>query len=102
MPARKSKTGRTQQERSAAMRKRLLEATVDRLVPHRYAGTTTTRVTELVGVNRGAQVPHSPPRADLVAAARRHPAARRAELAFERIDAVRQAPDPIDAGLDLM
>src|ERR1044072_1244158 len=102
MPARKSKTGRTQQERSAAMRKRLLEATVDCLVEHGYAGTTTTRVTELAGVPRGAQVHHFPTRADLVAAAVRHLAARRAELAFEKIDTVRQAPDPIDAGLDLM
>jgi AcrR family transcriptional regulator len=102
MPARKSKTGRTQQERSAAMRKRLLDATVDCLVRYGYAGTTTTRVTELAGVTRGAQVHHFPTRADLVAAAVRHLAARRAELAFEKIETVRQAPDPIDAGLDLM
>lgn len=84
------------------MRKRLLEATVDCLVQHGYAGTTTTRVTELAGVTRGAQVHHFPTRADLVAAAVRHLAARRAELAFEQIDTVRQAPDPLDAGLDLM
>ena len=84
------------------MRKRLLDATVDCLVRFGYAGTTTTRVTELAGVTRGAQVHHFPTRADLVAAAVRHLAARRAELAFEKIDAVRQAPDPIDAGLDLM
>jgi len=102
MPARKSKTGRTQQERSAAMRKRLLDATVDCLVQYGYAGTTTTKVTELAGVTRGAQVHHFPTRADLVAAAVRHLAAKRAELAFEKIDAVRRAPDPLDAALDLM
>lgn len=102
MPARKSKTGRTQQERSAAMRKRLLDATVDCLVRYGYAGTTTTRVTELAGVTRGAQVHHFPTRADLVAAAVRHLATKRAELAFEKIDAVRGAPDPLDAALDLM
>jgi AcrR family transcriptional regulator len=102
MPARKSKTGRTQQERSAAMRLRLLDATVDCLVRHGYAGTTTTRVTELAGVTRGAQVHHFPTRADLVAAAVHHLARRRAELAFERIDTVRRAPDPLDAALDLM
>jgi len=102
MPARKSKTGRTQQERSAAMRKRLLDATVDSLVRYGYAGTTTTRVTELAGVTRGAQVHHFPTRADLVAAAVRYLAARRAQLAFEKLDAVREAPDPLDAGLDLM
>lgn len=102
MPARKSKTGRTQQERTALMRRRLLDATVECLVRYGYAGTTTTRITDLAGVTRGAQVHHFPTRADLVGAAIRHLAARRTELAFEEIDAVRAAPDPIDAALDLM
>src|SRR4051794_22424756 len=102
MPARKSKTGRTQQERSAAMRRRLLDATVESLVDHGYAGTTTTRVTQIAGVTRGAQVHHFPTRADLVAAAVRHLAALRTELAFDRLDAVRRAPDPLDAALDLL
>jgi AcrR family transcriptional regulator len=84
------------------MRLRLLDATVDCLVRYGYAGTTTTKVTELAGVTRGAQVHHFPTRADLVAAAVRHLAQRRADLAFERIDAVREAPDPLDAALDLM
>jgi AcrR family transcriptional regulator len=102
MPARKSKTGRTQQERSAAMRKRLLDATVECLVRHGYAGTTTTRVTELAGVTRGAQVHHFPTRADLVAAAVHHLAAKRTELAFQKLDSVRLAADPLDAALDLL
>jgi AcrR family transcriptional regulator len=84
------------------MRTRLLDATVDCLVRYGYAGTTTTRVTELAGVTRGAQVHHFPTRADLVAAAVRHLAAKRAELAFEKIDAVRRATDPLDAALELM
>lgn len=84
------------------MRKRLLDATVECLVRFGYSGTTTTRVTDLAGVTRGAQVHHFPTRADLVAAAVRHLAARRSELAFERIDGVRHAPDPLDAALDLL
>ncbi|TDV36098.1 TetR family transcriptional regulator [Actinophytocola oryzae] len=84
------------------MRRRLLDATVDCLVKFGYAGTTTTRVTELAGVTRGAQVHHFPTRADLVAAAVRHLAAKRAELAIERVDAVRRSPDPLDAALDLL
>lgn len=84
------------------MRKRLLDATVDCLVQYGYAGTTTTRVTELAGVTRGAQVHHFPTRADLVAATVRHLAAKRAELAFEKIDQVRRAADPLDAALELM
>jgi AcrR family transcriptional regulator len=97
-----SKTGRTQQERSAAMRKRLLDATVECLVRYGYAGTTTTKVTQLAGVTRGAQVHHFPTRADLVAAAVRHLATRRTELAFEKIESVRRADDPVDAALELM
>lgn len=84
------------------MRRRLLDATVDCLVRYGYAGTTTTRVTEIAGVTRGAQVHHFPTRADLVAAAVRHLAARRVEQAFGKMEAVRQAPDPLDAGLDLL
>jgi AcrR family transcriptional regulator len=99
---RRSKTGRTQQERSAALRRRLLDATVDCLVRYGYAGTTTTRVTELAGVTRGAQMHHFPTRADLVAAAVRHLADKRAELAFDKIDDVRRAPDPLDAALEVL
>jgi AcrR family transcriptional regulator len=84
------------------MRRRLLDATVDCLVRYGYAGTTTTRVTELAGVTRGAQVHHFPTRADLVAAAVRYLALKRTELAFEKIDAVHRSPDPLDAALDLM
>lgn len=102
VPPRNARSGRTQQERSAAMRRRLLDATVECLVRYGYAGTTTTRVTEIAGVTRGAQVHHFPTRADLVAAAVRHLAAKRAELAFEKIERVRRAPDPLDAALDLM
>jgi AcrR family transcriptional regulator len=39
---RRGSTGRTQEERSAAMRVRLLDATIDCLVEYGYAGTTTT------------------------------------------------------------
>jgi AcrR family transcriptional regulator len=84
------------------MRLRLLDATVECLVTYGYAGTTTTRVTELAGVTRGAQVHHFPTRADLVSAAVRYLADKRTELAFEKVDSVRDAADPLGAALDLM
>jgi AcrR family transcriptional regulator len=84
------------------MRRRLLDATIDCLVRYGYSGTTTTKVTELAGVTRGAQVHHFPTRADLVAAAVRHLAIKRTELASEKIDAVRRSADPLDAALDLL
>lgn len=90
------------QERGAAVRRRLLDATLDNLVHHGYAGTTTTRVSELAGVTRGSQVQHFPTRVDLVAAAVRHITAKRAGLAFDKIETVRQSSTPLEAGLDLM
>jgi AcrR family transcriptional regulator len=93
---------RTQQERASAMRHRLLEATIDCLVDHGYAGTSTTRVVERAGVTRGAQVHHFPTKAALVAAAIRHLADKRAEQAFAELDRIKKEPDPVDSALDLM
>ncbi|TCO65794.1 TetR family transcriptional regulator [Actinocrispum wychmicini] len=99
---RRSKTGRTQEERSAAMRERLLDATIDCLVEYGYAGTTTTRVAERAGVTRGAQVHHFPTKADLVTAAVRHLASRRADLAFAEMDRLSTSNDPVGDTLDLL
>ncbi len=63
---------RTQAERSEATRRCLLDATLDCLVDHGYAGATTTVIAECAGVSRGAQLHHFPTRADLVAAAIEH------------------------------
>lgn len=93
---------RTQEQRSAAMRQRLLDATVESLVTYGYAGTTTARVAELAGVTRGAQVHHFPTKADLVTAAVRYLATKRVDAAFAQIERLREAVDPIGAGLDLL
>ena len=61
-----------QEERSRAMRRRLLEATVDCLVEHGWSGTSTTLVSQRAGVSRGAQVHHYPTKHDLVFAAIEH------------------------------
>jgi AcrR family transcriptional regulator len=61
-----------QEERSRAMRARLLEATVELLVEKGYAGTSTTLVSERAGVSRGAQLHHFPSKQDLVVAAVQH------------------------------
>ena len=84
------------------MRRRLLDATVECLDRFGYAATTTTRVTELAGVTRGAQVHHFATRADLIAATVRHFMSMRTELAAEKLDGVREAADPLDAALDLL
>ncbi len=61
-----------QEERTRAMRARLLEATVQCLVEHGFSGTTTTVVSQRAGVSRGAQLHHFPTRNDLVVAAVAH------------------------------
>src|SRR3954451_22600726 len=61
-----------QEERTRAMRARLLDATVELLVEKGYAGTSTTLVSERAGVSRGAQLHHFPSKQDLVVAAVRH------------------------------
>jgi len=61
-----------QEERTRAMRQRLLEATVELLVERGFSGTTTTLVSERAGVSRGAQLHHFPTKNDLVVAAVSH------------------------------
>ena len=61
-----------QEERTRAMRARLLEATVELLVERGFSGTSTTLVSERAGVSRGAQLHHFPTKNDLVVAAVEH------------------------------
>ena len=68
-----------QEERTRAMRARLLEATVELLVENGFSGTSTTLVSERAGVSRGAQLHHFPTKNDLVVAAVSHLTERRGE-----------------------
>lgn len=61
-----------QEERTRAMRQRLLEATVECLVEYGWSGTSTTMVSQRAGVSRGAQLHHFPTKNDLVLAAVEH------------------------------
>ncbi|RNL63314.1 TetR/AcrR family transcriptional regulator [Nocardioides marmoriginsengisoli] len=54
------------------MRLRLLEATVQCLAEHGWAGTSTTLISQRAGVSRGAQLHHFPTKTDLVVAAVEH------------------------------
>jgi AcrR family transcriptional regulator len=101
---REARPRRTQEERSAETRARLLDATIASLVEVGYASTTTTAVCERAGVSRGAQVHHFPRKQDLVVAAVAHLAARRAAELRTRAEAVPDAngADRLDALLDLV
>lgn len=93
---------RTQAERTAAMRQRLLDATVDCLVAYGYAGTTTSRVAEMAGVTRGAQIHHFRSKADLVVAAIEHLAHQRARKAISDLGLIDQDPDTANAILNFL
>jgi AcrR family transcriptional regulator len=67
----------TQAQRRAETKAALLDATIECLVAHGYARTTTGRIAELAGVSRGAQLPYFRSRDDIVAAAVAHLAEKR-------------------------
>ena len=79
---------RTQAQRRASTRAALLEACVDCLLEHGYAGLTTSAVVARAGVSRGAQAHHFGTKAELVMAALRHVTERLgAELVTEPLSA---------------
>jgi AcrR family transcriptional regulator len=84
------------------MRARLLDATVECLVEHGYAGTSTHRVVELAGVTRGAQVHHFRSKEDLVVAAIEHLAEQRTKAVIRDIARVKATADPVSAALDYL
>ncbi len=100
IPARAAR--RTQGQRSAQTRARLLDATIDCLVTYGYNGTTTPRVAEMAGVTRGAQVHHFGSKDDLVIAALQHLAARRAATVVANVGELTATGDPIGKVLDLL
>ena len=83
---------RTQSERRAETRGRLLDATIESLIEVGYSGTTIRKVTELAGVSQGAQSHHFPHRVDLVASAFERLAERREARYSER---ARALPDDV-------
>src|ERR1041385_1513309 len=95
-------TRRTQEERSAATRARLLDATIACLSDLGYSRTTTTEIADRAGVSRGAQLHHFPTKAELVTTAVEH-LFRRRDAEFRA--AFRKLPEGTDrdrAAIDLL
>ncbi|MFI9305146.1 TetR/AcrR family transcriptional regulator [Streptomyces triculaminicus] len=65
------------QDRSRATRRRLMEAAIECLAEHGWAGSTVAVVAERAGVSRGAAQHHFPTREDLFTAAVEHVAEER-------------------------
>lgn len=93
---------RTQDQRTAETRARVLDAAIECLIDEGYARTTTKRIAERTGISRGAQQHHFPKRHDLVVQAVTHLANRRLEEL--RLDAQRLAnsEDRVERLLDLL
>lgn len=91
---------RTQAERSAVMRTRLLDATVETLLEHGYTGTTTTEIARRAGVSRGAQLHHFPTKAELVLTAVEHLSERRREEFVRVVATLPEGVDRADAAID--
>lgn len=89
-PRRQRRRGDKQEQRSRSTRQRLMQATVECLVEHGWAGTTTTGVAERAGVSRGAQLHHYPTRSELIISAVEH-------LAVQRVAEIRQAAAELPA-----
>lgn len=102
MAANTKGTRRTQEERSAATRGRLLDATIDCLVDYGYAGTTVARVAERAQVTRGAQVHHFPTKEQLVISAVRHLNQLRSHDTVERLDGLSDSGAWVDSLLEVL
>jgi AcrR family transcriptional regulator len=94
---------RTQVERSAATRARLLDATIECLVEYGYAGTTVARVADRAAVTRGAQTHHFPTKEMLVVSAVRRLDELRSQELLDRLKSHRGGRrGSVDALLDLL
>jgi len=106
MSAQSAATGRprrlTQQERSAATRQALLDATIECLIELGYEKATTSEISERALLSRGAHQHHFETRARLFAAAAEH-LADRSYLELERdLDSVEPGPEQARDVLDAL
>ena len=92
---------RTQEERRATTRAKLLDAAAACLLERGYAATTVGEVQERAGVARGTLLHHFPTKVDLMVAATGHVTGQRIE-GFRRAAAtIPEGDDRLDAVIDL-
>jgi AcrR family transcriptional regulator len=93
---------RSNQQRTAEMRARLLEATIACFLELGYAATTTTEVADRAGVSRGAMLHHFPSKEELVLAAVEHLFHRRKAEFLAAFAKVPKNADRPAAALDIL
>ena len=93
---------RTQEERSAETRLRLLDACVNCLVELGYSNTTTNAIQERAGVSRGALMHHYASKADLMVASVRHLTEQRGQNLRQIADELSEDDDRIPRAIELL
>jgi AcrR family transcriptional regulator len=93
---------RPQPERRAAMRARLLDATIECLAELGWARTSLPEVVRKAGVARGAQVHHFPTKSELLVAATEHLLERLRSDYVTAFEALPPARRTIDAAIDTL
>ena len=93
---------RTQAERTAETRARLMDATIQCLVDFGYAGTTTVAVCECAGVSHGSLLYHYGTRERLLGAALDAVYVQLRTPVIDSLEALPQGPARVDALVELM
>ena len=93
---------RTQAERSATTRTRLLDAAVECLLELGYGRTTTIEVAKRAGLSRGAQLHHFPSKAELMTAAVERVFTRRQDEFMRAFGKLPASADPASSAIDLL
>jgi AcrR family transcriptional regulator len=104
MPSASSRTRprRTQAERSAQTRSKLIEATIECLIEHGYGGTTTLAVCRRAGVSHGSLLHHFGTRDVLLGAALEAVYARLRDRVVPRLEALPDGAARVEATVELM
>jgi AcrR family transcriptional regulator len=93
---------RTQAQRTAATRAKLLDATIECLAELGFAATTSREVAGRAGVSRGAQTHHFPRRLDLIISAVDEIAQRRLQQWTQELEALPPGRSRLRRALDLL
>ena len=98
----RSRPRRTQAERSAATQARLVDATIECLIHHGYAGTTTLAVCRRAGVSHGSLLHHYGTRERLLGAALDAVYARLRVRVVSGLEQLPEGAARVEAMVDLM
>ena len=97
-----SRPRRSQEQRSAESRKRLLDAAAECLCERGFAGTTVAEISKRSGLSLGCLQHHFPEKSDLLAASVEHVFDMHRSLLIERLAALPDTPERAIRGLELL